>query len=84
MTNTTRRAGARNPLDHDPSALRDRRVEAGLTQAQVAAAAHISAGHLSELEGGTRNPSPPVLKRLAIALGCEVAEIRAAKQEVNA
>lgn len=75
MPDTPRRAGARSPLDHDPATLRSRRVEAGLTQAEVASTAKLSAGHLSELETGTRNPSPPVLARLAAALKCEVADL---------
>lgn len=83
MPSTTRRAGARHPLDHDPATLRDRRVEAGLTQAAAAAKADISAGHLCELEGGSRNPSPPVLARLAAVLGCEVADLRAAKRKAT-
>lgn len=43
----------------------------GLTQAEVAAAAGVSAGHLSELESGKRNPSPAALLRLAEALECK-------------
>ncbi len=62
------RTGARYPLDHEPAALRRLRVERGLSQAEVAAAAGTSAGHLSELERGTRNPSPALLGRLAEVL----------------
>ena len=75
MADQDRRAAARTPLDHDPIVLRRRRVELGLTQAAVAEAAGISAAHLSELEGGTRNPSPPTLKRLAETLDCRIADL---------
>ncbi|GAA2327369.1 helix-turn-helix transcriptional regulator [Dactylosporangium salmoneum] len=71
----TRRDKARSPLDHDPQRLRQRRVAAGLTQAKLAAAAEISASHLSEIEGGTRNPSPAVLVRLAEALHCQPTDL---------
>ena len=72
MPNTTdRRRAARTVLDHDPAKLRRRRVELGLAQKDVARAAGTVAGHLSELERGTRNPSPPLLKRIADALGCQ-------------
>ncbi|MDG4832383.1 helix-turn-helix transcriptional regulator [Solwaraspora sp. WMMD1047] len=76
MPQATRRAGARHPLDHDPVALRNRRVDAGRTQFDVATAAGISPGHLSELESGTRNPSPPVLAALAKVLGCAITDLR--------
>ena len=79
-TTAERRAGAKFPLDHDPEKLRDRRINAGREQAEVAAAAGISAGYLSELENGTRNPSPPVLARLAVALKCEVSDLRAKRK----
>lgn len=75
MPNATRRQTARTPLDHDPAALRRRRVALGRTQVEVAAAVDISPGHLSELEGGTRNPSAPLLARLADALQCEIADL---------
>lgn len=75
MPNTTRRRSARDPLDHDPVALRTRRVELGRALSDVATDAEISKGHLSELERGTRNPSPAVLKRLAGVLGCETTDL---------
>lgn len=77
MTESPRRAQARRPLDHDPATLRTRRVEAGLTGAELAQRAEISAGHLSELESGSRNASPPVLARLARELGCEIRDLTA-------
>lgn len=76
MPNTSRRPrGGRNPTDHDPTRLRTRRVALGLSQTEVAAAAELSSGHLSELEGGTRNPSPATLARLALALDCDTTDL---------
>jgi transcriptional regulator with XRE-family HTH domain len=72
---TSARAQPRNPLDHDPAKLRRRRVEAGLTATELAARAECSTGHLSELEAGTRNPSPPLLASLARELGCKTADL---------
>ncbi len=81
MPNPTRRQGARKVFDHDPARLRARRVELGLHQAAVAEAAGISAGTLSELERGTRNPSPPVLLRLAEALQCSTKDLMPAEPQ---
>lgn len=76
MPNPTKRAAAaRSPLDHDPGLLRRRRIELGCAQAEIAQRAGVSAGHLSELERGTRNPSPPLLAALARALDCTTADL---------
>lgn len=77
---TTRRQAARDPLDHDPVALRARRVSLGLRQYEVANTARISKGTLSELERGTRNPSPVVLRQLAEALQCTIADLMPARR----
>lgn len=82
MPNSTRRRSARDPLDHDPVALRTRRVELGRALSDVANDAEISKGHLSELERGTRNPSPGVLKRLAEVLDCATTDLMPRRQEV--
>lgn len=71
------RARARHPLDHEPAALRTERIKAGKSLTELAEAAGISKGYLSELEKGTRNPSPHVLGRLARELRCEVADLMA-------
>jgi transcriptional regulator with XRE-family HTH domain len=48
----------------------------GLTQEQLATRAKVSRGYLADLEAGhRRNPSVPVLKRLARALGVPVTEL---------
>jgi transcriptional regulator with XRE-family HTH domain len=71
------RTAGRSPLDHRPAELRRRRIELGRRQYELAEAAGISAGHLSELESGRRNPSPELLVRLAEALGCATADLMA-------
>ncbi|MGA0542989.1 helix-turn-helix domain-containing protein [Neotabrizicola sp. VNH66] len=48
--------------------LRERRLAAGLRQAEVAAAAGISASYLNLIEHNRRNVTPEVLERLAMAL----------------
>jgi transcriptional regulator with XRE-family HTH domain len=56
--------------------LKQLRSELGLTQAEVARRAGVSAPYLSELEGGHgRRPSGEVLLRLAEALGVTIAEL---------
>jgi DNA-binding XRE family transcriptional regulator len=47
----------------------------GLTQEQLAKAAHIARAYLAELEGGNKNGSVAVLKKLAAALKVELDDI---------
>lgn len=49
--------------------LRERRLELGLTQAQVAEKAGVSLRYLSQIEQGSRNPTLVVLIHLCHALG---------------
>lgn len=72
---TPERARPRQPLDHDPAKLRRRRVEAGLSATELARRAGCSVSHLSELESGSRNPSPPLLATLAAELNCKTADL---------
>lgn len=56
--------------------LRAIRERKGLTQDQVAERAGITKPYLSQLESGARkNPSLPVLRRLAKALGVRVTRL---------
>jgi transcriptional regulator with XRE-family HTH domain len=56
--------------------LRRIRDAKGLTQVDVARTAKVTKPYLSQLETGARkNPSLPVLKRLARALGVPVTEL---------
>lgn len=72
---TPRRPAAKRPGDPDPARVRARRVELGLNQRSTAALAGISAGHLCEIERGTRNPSPALLSRLAEVLKCRTRDL---------
>lgn len=57
------------------SRLRERRLAAGLRQADVAAAAGISPSYLNLIEHNRRRVSGPVLAQLAAALGVEAAQL---------
>ena len=66
------------PLLHNPAKFRRRRVLAGLTLAGLGQrAGGVSKGFIRELETGTRSPSPPMLKRLSEAMGCDMEELLA-------
>ncbi len=56
-------------------AIRNRRIVAGFTTRTLAAKAGISQGYLTHIERGERYGTPPVLKRIADALACSVADI---------
>jgi len=60
----------KSPLDHIPVAVAYARDQAGLTQAQLGELVGVSQGHISEIERGTRNAPPPLIRRLAYALNC--------------
>lgn len=60
---------------HSPAAIRRKRIEAGLNQKDLAQTVGISGPHMSSIEHGRVNPSPPVLKRLAAALGCKIPDL---------
>lgn len=52
------------------------RIQNGLTQEEVAKRAKVTTPYLSQLETGARkNPSLPVLKRLARVLGVTLSEL---------
>lgn len=70
-----RARAARWPLDHDPAKVRARRLELGFTLVKAGKRARISAGHLSEVERGIRNPSPEALGRIARALKCRIGDL---------
>ena len=56
--------------------LRAARQRKGMTQEQVARKAQVTPFYVSQLETGLRkNPSLPVLRRLARALGVSVGEL---------
>jgi DNA-binding XRE family transcriptional regulator len=51
------------------AAIRDHRLQAGLTQAELAQRAGIGRPHLNHIEGGRKNPTVVVLVHLARSLG---------------
>ena len=51
------------------AAVREHRVRAGLTQAQLAEQAGIGRAHVNHIEGGRKNPTVVVLVHLARTLG---------------
>ena len=53
-------------------AVRERRLERGLSQTQLAASAGMTQPALSRLEAGGTVPTIPVLERIAAALGAEL------------
>ncbi|MFM9645675.1 helix-turn-helix domain-containing protein [Streptomyces galilaeus] len=69
---------------HSPETIRRKRIEAGLNQKDLAARADISCPHMSSIEHGRVNPSPPVLGRIATALGCEIPDLMKPHQAVSA
>jgi transcriptional regulator with XRE-family HTH domain len=64
-------------LDHDPQSLVWARKQAGFTQKDLAEHLGISAGHMSEIESGKRNLTPPNLVRAADLLKCPRAVLAA-------
>lgn len=56
-------------LSQDPDALFRLRMQAGLTQGQLAERAGLSKGFVSKLESGKSSASAEALNRLAKALG---------------
>ncbi|WP_433368444.1 helix-turn-helix domain-containing protein [Actinoplanes sp. CA-142083] len=67
----TRQPRRKTPVDHDPRALREARIRAGLRQGDLARELNISQSLLSEAETGTRGINPALRVRLAKFLGCD-------------
>lgn len=71
----------RHPLHHDPASVRQARVARNLSQAELARSIGLrSVGHISEIEGGTRNAGPDLLRNIADALGCDVTVLERKKK----
>jgi transcriptional regulator with XRE-family HTH domain len=58
-------------------ALRQARVQAGLTQEALAEASHLDRTYVSGAERGVRNPSLKTLARLSEALGLHLSDLLA-------
>jgi len=61
-------------------AVHERRLALGMSQTELAAAAHMTQPALSRLEAGGAVPTIPVLARIAAALGAELSDGRAANR----
>lgn len=59
-----------SPLNHDPEGVKYALKQSGLTQREVAKQMGISPAQVSEILAGTRNLTPPNLKKLAGVLNC--------------
>lgn len=59
--------------------LKDKRIEKGLTPAQLADAAGVSRPYIHDLELGARGAKPDTWERIAAVLGCDVDEIEKRK-----
>lgn len=62
-------------LNHSPTRVRRRRIEAGLSQTAAAERSGISQSHLSMIERGRKGASAPVLLQIASTYGCEVKDL---------
>lgn len=64
-----------SPTIHDPGELRQRRIEAGLNQIDLADKTGLHQSYISYLERGLKNPTPRTLKIIADQLGCQVIDL---------
>lgn len=64
-----------SPTLHDPGELRQRRIEAGLNQIDLAGKTGLHQSYISLLERGRKSPTAKTLKVIADQLGCEVADL---------
>jgi transcriptional regulator with XRE-family HTH domain len=67
--------GKARTLTQDPSKLRRRRLEAGLTGAQLGKLAGVSKTTISLLECRHQSARPGLMAALAAALGCQIVDI---------
>jgi len=62
-------------MNEDPRAFRRLRIEAGLSQTDLAHRAGVSKSHISGVEQGRAGFSPKNLKAIADALGCAIRDL---------
>ncbi|MGV4984577.1 helix-turn-helix domain-containing protein [Streptomyces sp. NRAIS4] len=62
-------------MNEDPRAFRRRRIEAGLSQTELAKQAGVAPSHISDVENGRAGFSPKNLKAIADALGCTIRDL---------
>lgn len=63
-------------VDHDPAKITAARKKAGLTQRETARRIGVVESLISEIERGTRNATPPNLKKLAELFDCPVESLQ--------
>lgn len=73
-----------SPPTQDPKRLQRRRIQAGLNKRELAERAGIHKTTMGRLERGINNASPRVLKQLAEALGCEIADLMPPEPDTEA
>jgi transcriptional regulator with XRE-family HTH domain len=71
-------------MNEDPRAFRRRRIEAGLSQTDLARQAGVAPSHISDVERGRAGFSPKNLKAIADALGCEIRDLLLPDEEETA
>ncbi|WND34024.1 helix-turn-helix transcriptional regulator [Streptomyces sp. BB1-1-1] len=62
-------------MNEDPRAFRRRRIDAGLSQTDLAEKAGVSKSHVSDVENGRAGFSPKNLKAIADILGCTIRDL---------
>lgn len=62
-------------MNEDPKAFRRRRIEAGLSQTDLALQAGVSKSHVSGVELGRAGFSPKNLAKIAAVLGCTIRDL---------
>lgn len=77
------RGARKQPLDHEPTAVRYALRKAGLTQAELARQVGKSQGHVSEILSGTRNAPPALIAKIAEVLNCPVVVLEAKRDPVR-
>ncbi|HEY9370999.1 helix-turn-helix transcriptional regulator [Streptomyces sp.] len=70
----------KDPLDHEPEAVRYAREMSGLSKTALAQRIGKSVSLVSEIESGTRNATPEVLRLLADALNCPIVVLQRSRE----
>lgn len=55
--------------------IKEKRIEKGLSQIELAEKCQCSQGHISDIETGKQTPSPMLAKKISHILGIDVVEI---------
>ncbi|MFB7596951.1 helix-turn-helix domain-containing protein [Streptomyces sp. NPDC056160] len=71
-------------MNEDPREFRRRRIDAGLSQTDLAHAAGVSKTQLSDVENGRAGFSPRKLKAIAEVLRCEIRDLLMARSDDSA